>query len=377
MIKIGSLFTGYGGLDLAAEDVFDGRTVWVSDVDQGACKIIAERFGDVQNLGDIRGIAWADVEPVEVMIGGFPCQDVSSAGRRAGLKQGTRTGLWSEMLYAITELRPKLIIVENVMGLLNAEATSNVEPCPVCVGSRSREPLRALGAVLGDLAYCGYDAEWRCLRASEVGAPHQRSRVFVVATADTGFFRSQAGPQHEITWPDTGTDVDRSREHDRVALLPTPTTTQRGTDANTDTRPGARANLHNEVIKLLPTPSTDEFDRGKTIKQRIESQKQIGLHHALDQLQATSRQDRFKQYAPAIERWETILGREAPDPLVKGRMSTEFVEWMMGLDHGWVTGVPKLSRSAQLKALGNGVVPLQAATAMYGMINIDRLREAA
>ena len=185
-MRMGSLFTGSGGLDCAVAAWFGARTVWTSDIDPGACKIIAHRMPHAPNLGDITAIDWTTVEPIDVLTGGFPCQDLSHAGKRLGLKPGTRSGLWSHMAYAISQLRPRFVVAENVRGLLSASADSDVEPCPWCLGgSGNGEPdLRALGAVLGDLASLGYVGSWIGLRAADVGAPHGRFRVFVVA-ADT------------------------------------------------------------------------------------------------------------------------------------------------------------------------------------------------
>ena len=100
-LTIGSLFSGYGGLDRAAEQVFDARTVWVSDIDKGACKVLAYRYPHAPNLGDITRIDWATVPRVGIITGGSPCQDLSTAGRRAGMKEGTRSGLWESMREAI------------------------------------------------------------------------------------------------------------------------------------------------------------------------------------------------------------------------------------------------------------------------------------
>jgi DNA (cytosine-5)-methyltransferase 1 len=146
-MKTGSLFSGYSGLDLAVDAFFGSETVWVSDIDPGACKILAHHWPDLPNLGDITRIDWQQVEPVDILTGGFPCQDLSHAGKRAGLKPGTRSGLWSHMAYAIQQLRPRYVIAENVRGLLSASADSDLEPCPWCLGgSADGEPaLRALG----------------------------------------------------------------------------------------------------------------------------------------------------------------------------------------------------------------------------------------
>jgi len=117
------------------------------------------------------------------------CQDISLAGLRRGLIPGvTRTGLWSEVARAIDELRPELVFLENTDGLLSAKASSPVEWCPDCLGNRPEDPvlLRALGAVLGDLADLGYDADWCTVPASSAGAPHRRKRVFALASQSRG-----------------------------------------------------------------------------------------------------------------------------------------------------------------------------------------------
>ena len=121
-VRIGSLFSGAGGLDMAVESVFAGRTVWHSEIDNAASKVLAHRWTDVPNLGSVTDIDWATVPPVDVLCGGFPCQDVSAAGKRAGIKEGTRSGLWSVFAEAIDVLRPQWVVVENVRGLLSATA---------------------------------------------------------------------------------------------------------------------------------------------------------------------------------------------------------------------------------------------------------------
>nr|WP_241265496.1 DNA cytosine methyltransferase [Streptomyces boncukensis] len=162
--------------------VLGGTVAWHCEVDPNASKVLAHHWPDVPNLGDITAVDFRDVEPVDVLTAGFPCQDVSLAGKRAGIAGGTRSGLWLHVARAIEALQPSLVVIENVRGLLSATAHSDVEPCPWCLGDGSAEPaLRALGAVLGDLADRGYDAEWCCVRASEIGAAHQRERVFIAA----------------------------------------------------------------------------------------------------------------------------------------------------------------------------------------------------
>jgi DNA (cytosine-5)-methyltransferase 1 len=181
-MRIGGLFSGYGGLEMAARSVFGGTVAWHSEIDPAASKILARHWPDVPNLGDITTVDWTQVEPVDVLTGGSPCQDVSAAGKRAGMRAGTRSGLWAAMTDAIDALRPPVVVWENVRGVLSAEADSALEPCPGCVGDMDDGAvLRALGRVLGDLSDLGYDCEWHGLRAADIGAPHGRFRVFVVA----------------------------------------------------------------------------------------------------------------------------------------------------------------------------------------------------
>jgi len=122
-LKIGSLFSGYGGLDLAVEHATGGRTAWFSELNDPVAAVFSHHWPDAPNLGDITAVCWNDVEPVDVLCGGFPCQDVSTVGKGAGLAPGTRSGLWSYMATAIEALQPELVVIENVRGLLSAPAT--------------------------------------------------------------------------------------------------------------------------------------------------------------------------------------------------------------------------------------------------------------
>ena len=183
-MKIGSLFSGYGGLDLAVTAVTGAEVAWHCEWDDAPSAILAKHFPNVPNYRDVSLVDFAAVEQVDILTGGFPCQDLSLAGKRAGLKEGTRSGLWSEFARAIETIRPRLVVIENVRGILSATAHSDLDPCPWCMGDAgNNEPaLRALGAVLGDLADLGYDARWTGVRAADAGAPHNRYRVFITAT---------------------------------------------------------------------------------------------------------------------------------------------------------------------------------------------------
>lgn len=183
-LTLGSMFSGYGGLDLAIHEVFDAETKWLAEFDAAPSKILQARFPGVPNLHDVTAVDWSTVEPVDIIAGGSPCQDVSHAGRRAGMTGATRSNLWVAMREAIATIRPTWVVWENVRGALSAKAESasdgEMESGEGPLGATGPQ-LRAMGRVLGDLASLGYDAEWRVVRASEVGSPHQRARVFVLA----------------------------------------------------------------------------------------------------------------------------------------------------------------------------------------------------
>jgi DNA (cytosine-5)-methyltransferase 1 len=185
-LTVGSLFSGIGGFDLGLERA-GMRTVWFCEQDPFCQRVLAKHWPGVPCHSDVRALV-ADTECagleglgrgsdgagstngggagplpvpvpyVDVLCGGFPCQDLSYAGAGAGI-DGERSGLWSEYARLIRELRPRYVVVENVSALL----------------------ARGLGRVLGDLAACGYDAEWDCIPASAVGAPHRRDRTWLVA----------------------------------------------------------------------------------------------------------------------------------------------------------------------------------------------------
>ncbi|MFI6560346.1 DNA cytosine methyltransferase [Streptomyces sp. NPDC050534] len=198
MLRIGSLFTGTGALDLAVMDVYDAEVAWHSqyeppdkngkeDKNQYAAKILARHWPDVPNLGDITKVDWQAVidehGPVDILTGGFPCQDVSSAGKRAGLTTDSRSGLWAHFARAIHELNPRLVVIENVEGLLSAPADRGLGLDAEALEEEADAGriLRALGAVLGDLATLGLHAEWERVGADEVGAPHRRRRIIIYA----------------------------------------------------------------------------------------------------------------------------------------------------------------------------------------------------
>ena len=159
-LRIGSLCTGYGGLDLAVTAVLDAELAWCAETDRHAAAVLAARWPAVPNLGDITAIDWDAVPPVDLITAGWPCQDISVAGPGAGLK-GTRSGLWHHVTRCLAQLRPAAAYLENVAALRT----------------------RGLARVVADLARLGYDTQWATVRACDVGAPHARARLFILAVS--------------------------------------------------------------------------------------------------------------------------------------------------------------------------------------------------
>ena len=280
-MKIGSLCTGYGGLDLAVEEYFNAETVWAAEFDKYASQIVEERF-NVPNLGDISKIDWASIEPIDILTAGYPCQPFSHAGQRKGTND-TRH-IWPHIKQAISILRPRYVILENVRGHLSL----------------------GFDEVLKDLTEIGYDARWELIRASDVGAPHRRERLFIVAQpTNANGIRSNLG-EREAT---TGREGQSQSESARCCKA--------SSHANNQHQP------HNGQVQEL----------GRGFIPRCQMQLQ-----------------------------------SAPNPLdLDNKLNAEFVEYMMGLPKGWVTDIP-LSRAQHLKILGNGVVPQQAFRALEILI---------
>ena len=181
-LRVGSLFSGYGGLDLAVLNVLDAEMAWHCEWEDAPSAILEKHFPNVPNYRDVSKVDFTQVEKVDILTGGFPCQDLSLAGKRAGLKEGTRSGLWHEFARAIEELQPKLVVIENVRGLLSAKADNGMEYSQEDLDDWGARPVfTAIQAVLGSLADIGYDAKWCGLRAADAGAPHNRFRVFIIA----------------------------------------------------------------------------------------------------------------------------------------------------------------------------------------------------
>jgi len=305
-MKVGSLFTGYGGLDTAV----GGELAWYAEIDKAACEVLANLYPNVPNLGDITKIDWTQVEPVDVLTGGYPCQPFSHAGKRKG--KNDERHLWPHVRDAIDTLRPEYAVLENVGG-------------HVTLGFAN---------VLSDLATIGFDAEWGTFRASSVGAPHQRKRLFIIAYPTRGAWGTGSGRS-----------VSESERATRLATHFSNITSNTHSDGHGEQLHSRRMARVEEQTKS--SAQQREWSRGESHTGSV-----VGD---------------WGKYAPVIRQWELVLNRTAPTPTVerkdKRRLNPVFVEWMMGLDEGYVTG-HGLSAAQELKMLGNGVVPQQARAAV-------------
>lgn len=273
-LQSGELFAGVGGLGMAVDEVFGSEPAWFSEFDKAPSKVLEHRHPDVPNHGDVTKVDFRAIGHTDIRAGGFPCTDVSLAGRRAGLKDGTRSGLWSEFRRSIEEDRPDWVVIENVRGLYTANAFGDMEPCPWCLGDGDgQHNLRALDAVLADLSRLGFDAEWAGLRASDIGAPHGRFRVFIVAWPSENTRRSGSGGRAEGQESSRRDDAtvrsdpggNGGRTDSGMKLLSTPDTVPEAPNTGSNShKAGNIVGLGNQVMSLLPTPVvTDSADSAR------------------------------------------------------------------------------------------------------------------
>lgn len=359
-----SFCTGTGALEMAARQALrmDFKLQYYSDIKPGAIKLMSYHEPDVPNLGDMKLIDYAGIGPIDIALGSWPCQPHSAAGLRLGEKDPR--DLWPEYIRALTALRPAIYFGENV-----ARVASNGE----------------LRRVVRSLADIGYVGAWRCVKASDIGACHQRDRLFIVAidpaqlptTADSygKDVRNESGRGGGTHGQGPGvSDHDGQQGQVLTAgglkLLPTPTE-RMNTGPGLANRQGG-PNLQTLVTRYLPTP-TERDRKGRAVRgERNDGSARTELQ--MDLTSAIMDVD-WKEFEPAIRRHENILGRPAPAPTKisprtgRPHLNPAFTEWMMMLPEGHVTNVPGVSWTAQLSLLGDGVVVNQAAYAFSSLLD--------
>jgi DNA (cytosine-5)-methyltransferase 1 len=382
-MRHGSLCTGIGGLDLAAHAVYGGELAWVAEYEDHLDPLIHRHFGPILNLRDLTTVTWGELEPVDILTAGYPCQPFSHAGKRKGTDDIRH--LWPYIAEAVRVLRPRRVVLENVAGHLSL----------------------GFGDVLSDLAEAGYDAEWCVLRASDVGAPHQRARVFIVAAdadqlgrlaasrvdgAVGAAERRQEGGEPSVGWASSAADdgcdgtsphprgerhgggqdggavgrVDRgdageARERERPRPVPGDRGGQVAADTDRVAGPttGARGRGRGEVGEPGTEPRAVRLRgmAGPATAPDTDSGAGTEPHGGPDEsrLDAPRRNDperlgvvAWGQYAPAIDRWAATLGRPAVTPDAEGEQDRRAIIGGLPADVGasieWGHYAPAIQR---------------------------------
>lgn len=378
-----SLFSGVGGLDLAVAEVFGAHPVAFAELDPNASKVLAARWPGVPNVGDVTAARWEDWEGVDVLHGGPPCQPTSSAGKRQG--ENDERWMWPAALDALRRVRPRWVVWENPSALL---------------GLGGGVPF---GRILGEMAALGYVGSYGCLRASDVGACHQRDRLWIVAVdAEGGGWgrrrvRLEVGDEarggraqavdggrgarvaHGRRRQEGGVQLDggtvgprlkapRRDDADRRRAATPDAESGDDQEPTRDPWPQWIQGANRRSRSAAPDATSDagrlsDGDGGSASNATDERRERLRDARGRRGRPADDGGIAWGDYAPAIDRAARLAGRPAPAPVdERGRLSAPFVEWMQVLPDGWVTDV--LPRNPALKALGNCVVPPCAVAAM-------------
>ncbi len=356
-MKVLDLFAGIGGFSLGLERA-GMETVAFCEIEDYPRKVLAKHWPGVPIYEDVKeltserlradGIIGRD--GIDVITAGFPCQDISTAGKGAGI-EGERSGLWSEIARLTGELRPRYIILENVSALLS----------------------RGLDKVLGDLAEIGYDAEWHCIPASHLGAPHRRDRWWCVCYPDNNGF-----PAAEIT-RGAGTGSYHSKTGSKSACEPTRPNQQQPSvadtnesiatqdDANADSQRPHRAYKH---VNRSGKPADGKERKPRSVREVLAGSGNTGKRRSADVADTNQPglQGRQREIMPErAGKWSAGASGNQGD--IGGQSKPNMGILAHGLSAGlarsrWLpepgigrvtTGIP--DRTARLKALGNSLIP--------------------
>jgi DNA (cytosine-5)-methyltransferase 1 len=300
-LTVGSLFSGIGGLDLGLERA-GMKVIWHSEIDPYACRVLKKHWPEVPNHGNIKEINWEQIERPDVLCGGYPCQPFSTAGKRQGEEDPRH--LWPWVRDAISRLRPRYAILENVRGHLSMGGLS----------------------VIGELATLGYDAEWRIISASSVGANHRRDRIVIVAYPNSERLERER-PEQQTARP------TRSGENSREAVANANNERRQGRTGESEPKPNRRSVNESEQWGRTannPRVSSNAPNVANASSGNGGNEEPYGLRE--------------------VYRQATELG----EPFSTGR--TLGYWWQIEPDVGRVAhGIP--SRVDRLRGLGNAVVP--------------------
>lgn len=296
MLNVLDIFSGIGGFSIGLEAA-SMQTVAFCEINPFCQKILKKHWPLIPVFSDITTIHKEDLKallPIDVIAGGFPCQDVSIAGKKKGIN-AKRSGLWKEFVRLINEIRPKYAIIENVANLRST----------------------GLISVLQDLWKIRYDAEWHCIPASAFGAPHRRDRIWIIAYPDCKRWDSRTYNKQRGYIPD-----NKNRQHSE---------TQQEWDIG--------ESRVSQICKVLPDSDCQRLQRCGGFEEisPICTQEQVSMYYS----------------SRGIKQW----GKEPLEvPRLKDdRLNPDWVEWLMGYPISWTDGG---SRKERLVSLGNSVVPL-------------------
>jgi len=289
---------------MAVGAFYGADVVGVAETDPGACKLLELRAPEVPNLGDLTQLDWSTVPECDILTAGFPCQPVSHAGKRKGTAD--ERWIWGDIAEGLRQLRPAVAVFENVRGLLTANGG------------------HAFARVLYDIHSVGiYECRWGAVRAADAGAAHRRERIFILCVAADSDGVGRGEGSRQLAPPRRRAAPQRAAGNGESGGRP-----EDAADTDDSRLKGVRAEHRLEEAGGEPPPV-----------------------------------DRFGPYGAAVERWERIVGRRAPDPTDERGLSPWFVEWMMGFEVGFVCDAD-LSRTDELRLLGNSVVAQQALLAL-------------
>jgi DNA (cytosine-5)-methyltransferase 1 len=321
-MTIGSLFAGIGGLEFGLEAAGLGPTIWQVEREPFPRAVLAKHWPNAdRSIIDVHDAGIATLPRVDLICGGFPCQDISYAGKGAGLA-GERSGLWFQFARVDREMGPRFVVVENVAALAT----------------------RGLDSVLGTLADLGYDARWIGLRASDVGAPHRRARVFIVAHARGLQSERDRGPADLGGTPRRaqGEEGERQRVRDAAGRGGTTLADGRGNGLAESTHHGQH--MADAVRTGRGGRSEQDGDAEQAISEGA------GRHdaHGCDVARArggVEAQSRLGRDAHGVS--AGLDGHRWPAPPGEAQREDEPAR----------TVKETINRAARLKALGNAVVP--------------------
>ena len=379
MIKLGSLFSGLGGFELGLERAIPGlETIWQVEQEEFCQRVLQKHWPNAEIYNDVKSVGKHNLKPVDIICGGFPCQDISTAGKQGGI-HGKKSGLWWEFQRIISELQPRVAIMENVPNLLTL----------------------GMPEVLGSLSEMGYDAKWGSIKAANVGATHRRERVFILAYKpsigwrrwnERNERRCEQQIQTQGSFSKWSSELDDTEHNGCSTTKITGNTRQRSyndKERSQETSQSKRSSERsNETNSLVNTNSKRRPRRNNgrenamdvsSSDSRIYGKPRFApapndpawrdiIRHREDLSPALANYGKYNVENPSSFRWRRgNKGHEEvfyPDKTGRpGGEQKEIESEVRGMANGMGRKLDTIPKVGLLRYLGNGVVPLQATAA--------------